>query len=267
MDLDRSAALVPALHVLPEAGSTNDVLAGLIADGAAPPWTTVITLNQTGGRGRLGRVWTAPAGKALAASVLLRPTTAAGVPLGIEHFGWLPLIAGAAMSTAIDGLVGGRRTRLKWPNDVQIDGLKVCGVLAELIPTADGVIIGTGVNLTLETAELPVPTAISLALAGVTARGDALVDTLLSGYLSTLMALVDRFAAAGGDASGSGILKLVSDWCITIGQQVRVQLPGGTDLVGAATAIDETGRLVIRRSMDGAVQAVAAGDVTHLRYE
>ncbi len=267
MDLDRSSSLVPDLLVLPEAGSTNDVLAALAAEGEAPNFQTVVTLNQTGGRGRLGRVWVAPPGKTLAVSVLLRPVSPSGVPLGIEQFGWLPLIAGVAMSQSIDALVGARRTRLKWPNDVQIDGLKVCGVLAELVPSADAVIIGAGVNLTLEADELPTPTATSLAVAGVGVRGDELVDLVLSGYLGALRELVDRFVAEGARGGGSGIQQLVSAWCATLGQEVRVQLPGGDDLVGTATSIDDTGRLVVRRPMDGALQAVAAGDVTHLRYE
>jgi BirA family biotin operon repressor/biotin-[acetyl-CoA-carboxylase] ligase len=267
MDLDRSSSLVADLRVLPQAGSTNDVLAALAATGEAANFATVVTLNQTGGRGRLGRVWSAPPGKALAVSVLLRPVLPSGVPLGIENFGWLPLIAGVAMSQSIDALVGARRTRLKWPNDVQIDGQKVCGVLAELVPSADAVIIGAGVNLTLDAGELPVPTATSLALAGVRTGGDELVDLVLSGYLRALGELVDRFVAGGARAGGSGIQQLVSTWCVTLGHEVRVQLPGGDDLVGTATSIDDTGRLVVRRSVDGALQAVAAGDVTHLRYE
>ncbi|MDQ1562599.1 MAG: BirA family transcriptional regulator, partial [Actinomycetota bacterium] len=187
--------------------------------------------------------------------------------LGVEHFGWLPLIAGVAMSTAIDAIVGGGRTKLKWPNDVQIDGFKVCGVLAELLPSADAVVIGAGVNLSLTADELPVPTATSLMLAGVHATGEELVDVILSDYLTTLEELVTAFLRVGADAGASGILDLVSEWCSTLGQEVRVHLPGGDDLVGVATGIDATGRLVVQRTADGAVQAVAAGDVTHLRYE
>jgi len=267
MDLPRSDDLVGRLRILESAGSTNDVLSELAAGGAEPHLSTVLTLDQTGGRGRLGRVWTAPAGKSLAASVLVRPLSASGSPLELGLFGWLPLIAGVAMASAVDSLVGGGRTTLKWPNDVQIDGRKVCGVLAELLPSGDAVVIGTGVNLTLDEDELPVPTAISLAMAGVGQRGDELVDLLLSGYLGRLVELLGRLTAGDGDARGSGIQQLVSDWCSTLGQRVRVQLPGDVDLMGTATAIDETGRLLVRAGSSEVLTAVAAGDVTHLRYE
>jgi BirA family biotin operon repressor/biotin-[acetyl-CoA-carboxylase] ligase len=267
MGLRRSSEIASRLRVLDEAVSTNDVLTALAAEDFEPDLSTVVTLNQTGGRGRLGRVWVAPKDKALAVSVLLRPVLPAGEPLGVEHFGWLPLIAGVAMSTAIDAMVGGGRTKLKWPNDVQIDGFKVCGVLAELLPTADAVVIGAGVNLSLGADELPVPTATSLMLAGVHAVGEELVDVILSDYLTTLEELVTAFLRVGADAGASGILDLVCEWCSTLGQEVRVHLPGGDDLVGVATGIDATGRLVVQRTADGAVQAVAAGDVTHLRYE
>jgi BirA family biotin operon repressor/biotin-[acetyl-CoA-carboxylase] ligase len=262
----RARRLVPSLRVLDEAASTNDVLAQLVREGDEPHGSTVLTLNQTAGRGRLGRVWVAPPGKTLAASVLLRPLLADGRPLAPQTQGWLPLIAGAAMSMAVDALVGGGRTGLKWPNDVQVDGLKVCGVLAELLPSG-AVVMGTGVNLFLSSAELPVPTATSLTLTGVADPDGDLVDRVLSGYLQNLNELLARFLAAGADARASGIHRTVSEWCRTLGTQVRVTLPGGPDLFGVAVGIDPVGCLQVRRENDGTVTAVAAGDVTHLRYE
>jgi BirA family biotin operon repressor/biotin-[acetyl-CoA-carboxylase] ligase len=280
VDLPLTRALASRLVVLDEAGSTNDVLAASAA-GDEPHLSTVLTLNQTGGRGRMGRVWVAPPGRTLAVSVLLRPVLPGGAQLGIEYFGWLPLIAGVAMSRAVDSLIGGGRTRLKWPNDVQVDGRKICGVLAELVAGGDAVIVGSGVNLLLDESELPVPTATSLALAGAAgvaglagaagaespAGVDALVDTLTSRYLGTMTELLDQFLVAGADSASSGIRRLVSEWCSTLGSEVRVELPGGSDLIGTAVGIDDTGRLVVRHGPDAQLQAVAAGDVTHLRYE
>ena len=266
MELIRSQARASRLRILETATSTNDSLAGLAADGDEQQLSTVVTLNQTGGRGRLGRVWVAPKDKTLAASVLLRPVLPSGVPLAPDRFGWLPLIAGVAMSASVDALIGGGRTGLKWPNDVQVDGLKVSGILAELLPSG-AVAMGTGVNLTLEESELPVPTATSLALAGATLRGDELVDAVLSGYLAELRELLERFLAAGADAERSGIHRAVSEWCRTLGREVRVSLPGGDDLFGTAVAIDLSGCLVVRGARDDRMVAVAAGDVTHLRYE
>ena len=265
VELARTVQQTPRLRILDSAGSTNDVLAALDRDAAEPTLSTVVTLDQTAGRGRLGRVWTAPKDKTLAASVLIRPSAVGGS--ADFPFGWLPLLAGAAMCVSIDALIGGGRTGLKWPNDVQVDGLKVCGVLAELLPDGRSVIIGTGVNLTLTAEELPVPTATSLALAGVAEVGEDLVDLVLSRYLATLSELVDRLSAAHGDESASGVHRVVSEWCRTLGRDVRVSLPGGDDLFGVATGIDSTGRLLVRVQRDSAITAVAAGDVTHLRYE
>ena len=272
VQLPSSALIAARLRFLPEAGSTNDELLGMARDAAEPHLSVVATASQTAGRGRLGRTWVAPPGKTLAVSVLLRPRAADGTPLTIEHFGWLPLLAGVAMTVAVDAVVGNARTTLKWPNDVHVDGQKVSGILAELLSTGDGVVIGAGVNLTLSAEELPVPTATSLALAGVQlAAGfgpasDELVDLVLARYLGELRDLVERLADAGGDAGRSGIRTLVSGFCSTLGRPVRVQLPGGTDLLGIATELDEDGRLIVRAS-DGTLSAVAAGDVTHLRYE
>lgn len=252
----------PRVRVLDEVGSTNDVLATLYAQGAEQSLSTVLTLNQTGGRGRLGRVWTAPPQKTVAVSVLVIPEAAGSFP-----FGWIPLIAGAAMYRSVDALVGAGRTGLKWPNDVQIDGLKVCGVLAEMLPGALAVVVGAGVNLTLSADELPVPTATSLALAGVTTRGDELVDAVVGPYLAVFRELLERLERAGGDAQASGIHTVVSESCRTLGRQVRVSLPGGKDLFGVATGIDSGGRLLVRSAGDDDTVAVAAGDVTHLRYE
>jgi BirA family biotin operon repressor/biotin-[acetyl-CoA-carboxylase] ligase len=267
VELPRTRQQTPRLSILAEATSTNDVLAGLVGEGDEPSLSAVLTLNQTKGRGRLGRVWTAPRDRALALSVLVRPRPSPGLSVGDFPFGWIPLIAGAAMSISIDALVADRRTGLKWPNDVQIDGRKVCGVLAELLPAGDAVIVGTGINLSLAEDELPVPTATSLLLAGVIERGDELVDLVLSRYLAELTELLGRLERAGGDAVASGVHRVVSEWCRTIGLQVRVSLPGGDDLYGTANGLDPTGRLVVRPSRGGDTVAVAAGDITHLRYE
>ena len=251
------------LLVLDETGSTNDVLVAAAA--GEPHFSVVVTGSQTAGRGRLGRQWVAPRGASLSVSVLLRPVLPSGVPLPLEHFGWLPLIAGVAMCRAVAPLVPGA-VGLKWPNDVQIEGLKVCGLLAELVPAGDAVVMGSGVNLSLTRDELPTATSTSLALSGAALTGDDLADAVLSAYLRQLGSLCADFVRDGADVESSGILGIVTELCTTLGQEVRVELPGGSDLMGTATGIDRHGRLVVRTS-DGQLSAVAAGDVTHLRYE
>ncbi|MET1042745.1 MAG: biotin--[acetyl-CoA-carboxylase] ligase [Microbacteriaceae bacterium] len=256
MHLPRSLEAFPQLAVFDTTGSTNDELRET-AD--APDFSIAVTDNQTAGRGRLGRVWVAPPGQALAVSVLLRP----GV--GTEHLGWLPLIAGLAMARTVQGLLPDAQVGLKWPNDVQIDGLKVSGILSELSGSSDAVILGAGLNLAIPADELPTPVSTSVGLHTHT-TGSADPDTALAGYLTELQRLYRAFTAAGGDAEVSGIRPALTAACTTLGLQVRVQLPGDDVLIGVATGIDESGRLLVREQ-DGHVQAVAAGDVTHLRYE
>lgn len=253
MDFRRSRVIVPVLEVLAEAGSTNDVLRERAGD--LPDLSVVVTDNQTGGRGRLGRVWVSPPGKALAVSVLLKPGE-----LQPSSLGWFPLLAGLAMSRALSGFVP-RPVAVKWPNDVLIDGAKVCGILTELLPGAAGVIVGAGVNLTLTEGELPTDSSTSLALAGATRIEP---DAVLAAYLTQLTVLYRDFLAANADPVRSALRDEVTEASHTIGRPVRVELPDGQDLLGTAVAIDEDGRLIVES--DAGLTAVAAGDVTHLRY-
>ncbi|MCU1542589.1 MAG: biotin--[acetyl-CoA-carboxylase] ligase [Microbacteriaceae bacterium] len=267
MKLPLSEATAAHLIVLPETGSTNDVLVAEASASRLPDFSVVVTGSQTAGRGRLGRVWVAPPGASLAVSVLLRPVLPGGEPLEMGHFGWLPLLAGVAMTRAVQTLVAPERVGLKWPNDVQVDGLKIAGLLAELLPSGDAVVMGAGVNLSLTRDQLPTPVSTSLALAGVELEGDELADAALSAYLIALRELYTDFLRFGADPLSSGIGESLAEVCTTIGQEVKVELPGAPDLLGTAVGIDGSGRLQVRRALDGQVTAVAAGDVTHLRYE
>jgi len=266
---ERSAAAASRLVVLDSAGSTNSELARRAQEEGAADWphgSALITLDQTAGRGRLGREWRAPAGGSLAASVLLRTGEAPAAALG-----WLPLLAGLAMAQALEAPAAPARVVLKWPNDVLLaaaegaqEERKVCGILAEAV--APGVIVlGAGVNLTLSAAELPTPQATSLLLASG-AVPDA--DELLAGFLSGLLARLERLARADWDAQAAGLHREAGGGIATIGRRVRLVIPGaGAALTGRATGLDETGRLRVAVDPSGATQAFAAGDVTHLRYE
>jgi BirA family biotin operon repressor/biotin-[acetyl-CoA-carboxylase] ligase len=264
MHLPRSHAIAEHLDVVPEIGSTNAELVARASTGDVADFSVLATDSQTAGRGRLGRVWVAPPGKTIAVSVLLRPSA---VPAA--RFGWLPLLAGLAMTRAVRELVSDGEVTLKWPNDVQIDGLKVAGLLAELVTGAgdapSAVVIGAGLNLTMTASELPTPTSTSLALHGTPVED--ITDAALSGYLSQLKSLYEQFATGGGDPGESGLRSAVKVACSTIGRNVRVELPGRADLYGVADDIDGEGRLVVSPVGGGAPQHVAAGDVTHLRYE
>lgn len=260
MDLPLSRAIAPHLDLLPETGSTNAELVARASRSDQPDFSVVATTNQTAGRGRLGRSWVAPPGRTVAVSVLVKPGL-----IDPERLGWLPLLAGLAMTRAVASLVDGHEVTLKWPNDVQVDGLKISGLLAELVPSAGGVVIGAGLNLTMTADELPTPTATSLSLVG--ADPNDLLDRALAAYLGELRGLYESFAAAGLDAGSSGLRSAVVARCNTIGRSVRVELPDGAQLFGTAVDVDDLGRLVVRALDDARLVTIAAGDVTHLRYE
>jgi BirA family biotin operon repressor/biotin-[acetyl-CoA-carboxylase] ligase len=258
MHLPRSREIVPELELMPQIGSTNAELVARASGGLVSDFTVIATTNQTAGRGRLDRVWVAPPGRTIAVSVLLAPGAVA-----LERLGWLPLLAGLAMTRAVLSLVVNHEVTLKWPNDVQVDGLKVSGLLAELVRGSAGVVVGAGLNLTIPADDLPTPTATSLGLVGV--AEDEIVDRALAAYLGELHRAYTEFSAETFDAQ-RGLRAAVSARCSTLGREVRVELPGADDLYGLAESLDELGRLQVR-TKDARLHSIAAGDVTHLRYQ
>lgn len=248
-------------------GSTNVDLVEVAAERA--DFAVVASLDQTAGRGRLDRRWSSPAGESLAASVLLRTRTASGRTLPVESWGWYPLIGGAALRQAVAGLLPDSPVTLKWPNDVLVSGRKISGILADLV-TVDGVpdsvVLGAGINLTIPGDRLPTPTSTSLVVEGAVGDAVTLADAVFGAYLVHLGRLVQLLADGEPDGIES-VRREVSEVCDTLGRAVRVELPDGTFLEGTAESLDGAGRLLVRSDDSGEPLAVAAGDVTHLRYE
>ncbi|GAA0718413.1 biotin--[acetyl-CoA-carboxylase] ligase [Dactylosporangium roseum] len=254
----RRALVVPGglwtdLRVVEETGSTNADVASAAHDGAAEG-LVVVAERQIAGRGRLGRQWQSPPRAGLALSLLLRPTVAP------TRLGWLPLLTGVALAEAVRR-VARLDAYLKWPNDLLLQGdRKTAGILAEAV--GDGaIVVGVGLNTTLREHELPRPDATSLALAGA-ASADR--DPLLRAFLRSFEEWYGPWRAADGDPSASGLHEAYLFHCGTIGRRVQVQMPGDETLVGTATGIDDDGRLQVA-DRSGAVRAVAAGDVVHVR--
>lgn len=271
-DLDRPPLNVTALRrglvqegglwreveLVQSTGSTNSDLVALAGAGKAAEGTVLVAEEQTAGRGRLDRQWTAPARSGLFFSVLLKP---AEVP--VARWGWLPLLTGVAVATGLSRSAG-VDTALKWPNDllVSIGGeeRKVGGILAERAGE-DAVVVGVGVNVTLRENELPVPQAGSLALAGAVSTDR---DPLLRAMLRSLEEWYGRWRDAGGDPAASGLQETYAAGCATLGRVVRAELPGDRSITGEAVAVDGDGRLVIA-TQDGVQEPVGAGDIVHLR--
>ncbi|MBO3664965.1 biotin--[acetyl-CoA-carboxylase] ligase [Microbacterium stercoris] len=246
MDFPQSRSVAAQWRQVAHTGSTNaDLVALAHADPALPHLTVLMTRDQRSGRGRLDRVWQAPAGSALAVSVLVRVRQ---VPAALR--GWIPLVAGAAMTSAVRAQLPGLDTGLKWPNDVLVGGRKICGILAEGVAGFESVVIGSGVNTAMAAADLPVPTATSFAALGIECDEDA----LLAGYLGELDRLLGALAT-----DPATVRAAVRGECLTLGREVNVSLPDGSVLRGVATDVDEEGRLVVGG------RAVSAGDVVHVR--
>lgn len=247
------AALAPRwarVDVVEETASTN---ADLLADLDAPDRTTLAAEHQLAGRGRFDRAWTSPPRAGLTFSALLRPQVT------LQHWGWLPLLAGVALHEAVDETTG-VATTLKWPNDLLVaaDGRKVAGILAQT--SGEAVVIGIGVNVDTSADELPVATATSLAIAGA---GEVDRTALLAAILARLDARCAQWEDCGGDAAACGVAAAYRAACSTLGMAVRVTLGTGEVVEGEAIDLDEIGRLVVRTPTG--VQAVGAGDVEHLR--
>ncbi len=238
------------LDVLPQVDSTNTYLKRLAREGESAG-AVAVALSQTAGRGRLGRAWQAEAGENLTFSVLLRPSLPpAQAPL-------CTLAAALAMCRAVSR-VSGLAPRIKWPNDLLLDGKKVCGILTEMAADPDRleyVVVGVGLNVHQRAFSPEIEaTATSLALSG----GDAPLPALLIAALEEMEAALDMLSQ-GGFAAIRGDYCAMSD---TLSRRVRL-LPvgGGEPYFATALSVEENGALRVQRD-DGTIESVQSAEVS-----
>jgi BirA family transcriptional regulator, biotin operon repressor / biotin---[acetyl-CoA-carboxylase] ligase len=262
----RPGGLWQSVEVTAVTGSTNADLLARAASGA-DEGTVLTAEEQQTGRGRLGRAWVSPPRAALTFSLLLRP---GGIPPARR--GWLPLLAGVAVATAVR-TVAAVDAHLKWPNDILVGPAKLGGILAEA--AGDAVVIGIGLNVSTEAAELPPPGPGALPATSLLLSSPGAAMPTREALLGEILAGAERWYQAwrqdDGDPERSGLRAAYIRLCGTIDRPVRVELPAGQGFSGLAVGVDPDGRLLVRESSGsgagspGSVRAVAAGDVVHLR--
>ena len=216
----------PRLH-LRATGSTNDQARALAAAGA-PHGTLVTAREQTAGRGRWDRTWVGPPGQALLMSLVLRELD----PL-------LPLRAGLAVAD-----LAGERARVKWPNDVWVDGRKVAGILVEARPQSGWAVLGIGVNVAVDVRGLPDELH---ETAGTLGRAPEQLEETLRELLGAL----ERRLAEPADTA----LAALRDRDALLDRPIAWE--GGE---GVGAGIDDAGSLLARLA-DGRVIALSAGEV------
>ena len=236
------------LAALDTIGSTN---AEAMARGRAgdPGRLWVVAREQTAGRGRRGRPWSSARGN-LAASLLTVLDPAVSTPA------MLGFVAGVAITDALRNVAGGEISglRLKWPNDVLIDGAKLAGILLEgvvLAPKRQAVVAGIGVNIGEAPTDTPYP-ATSLSQAGIAVCVEDLFAALSDAWIG--------YADLWQEGREFGAIRaLWLDRAAGLGEPISVKL-GDTVVRGIFETIDETGRLLLRGA-DGVLNAITAGDV------
>jgi BirA family biotin operon repressor/biotin-[acetyl-CoA-carboxylase] ligase len=219
----------------------------------APEWSVVIADAQTAGRGRHGRTWESAAGN-LHLSLLVRPRGEAA------DWGRLPLLAGLAAAEALAGF--DVLPALKWPNDVQVAGAKVAGVLVESTSaggTLDSAVIGVGINVASVPAGLDAE-ARTHAACLADFRTPPEVPEVAAAVLARMRVWYHRLAAGGGG-------ELIAAWRARAlpwwGRHVEAK-SGDEVLRGRAIDVDESGALVLLLE-NGTTALVHAGEVRALR--
>ena len=236
------------IHYFPEISSTMDAARELAKRGAGEG-TIVIAEAQTRGRGRLSREWLSPEG-GIYFTLILRPGISPAYAPRIN------LMASIAVAATIRKLFG-LKAELKWPNDVLIEGRKVCGILAEIdaeMDVVNFVNVGIGINTNTSISQFEkTVTSLKGALGREISRKE---------FLSALLMEIERLQPLLMNAD------LLQEWkklSVTLNKDVRIAAPGEV-IVGRAIDIDTTGALVVKER-NGSLKKAVAGDCIHLREE
>lgn len=241
--------LEPKIVCLEEIDSTNNEVRRL-GDAGAGEGTVVVADRQTGGKGRRGREWFSPAGTGVWMSVLLRPE------LRPDQVSGITLMAALSVCRAIRESTG-LSAQIKWPNDLVIDGKKVCGILTEAAMNGNElryVVLGIGINVNQTEFPEELPHAYSLALA---AGRELDRDRIVACLLAYLKSDYERYLRSGdmGELKADYEAHLAN-----LNQPVLVLAPAG-EWTGVAKGISEAGDLLVRDE-SGELRTVNSGEVS-----
>lgn len=237
------------LRFIDEIDSTNNEIRRM-AENGAPDGTLAIAEIQTAGKGRRGRAWTSPRGSGIWMSFLLRPDFAP------EYASMLTLVAAMAVEKGIREQTG-LDCQIKWPNDIVLNGRKICGILTEMSTEEDSiryVVVGIGINVnTKDFPEEISKTATSLAIeTGHIVRRAPLVASILKaweGFYETYKKTLDL----------SLLKEEYNSHLVNIGREVKVLAHKG-DYLGISHGITDTGELIVETN--GEMREVMSGEVS-----
>lgn len=238
------------LVYLEQTDSTNNE-ARRQAEQGAPDGTLVLAELQTAGKGRRGRFWTSPPGTGIWMSLLLRPDFTP------EHAANLTLVAAMAVETGIREVTG-LDCQIKWPNDIVLDGKKICGILTEMSTEEDcirHVVVGIGINVNIE--EFPEEigaTATSLAIvSGSTMKRAPLVDAVMRAW--------EHYYGIFQETLDMSVLKdTYNRHLVNLGREVKVLAPKG-EYNGISQGINDSGELMVALE-SGEIREVISGEVS-----
>ena len=229
-------------------GSTNDIAASMAREGA-PEGSVIVADEQTAGRGRFNRSWISSGGKGLWMSLVLKP------PVQAEKVAQLTMVAAMAVADAVKVLYDAE-LQMKWPNDLLLNGRKVCGILCESALKGDKieyVIAGIGINF--RSAEIHGPMQLSAAYLEEVTSGQVDRDVLLKQILKEFGNYYKRWIS-----EPDLLLNAARKRIITLGKEVEVSTPEGV-FRGRAVDIDLNGSLLVRNH-NGETRTFNAGDVS-----
>jgi BirA family biotin operon repressor/biotin-[acetyl-CoA-carboxylase] ligase len=217
------------------------------AEAGAPDGTVILAEEQAKGRGRFGRAWVSPAGKNLYLTLVIRPS--------VDRLRSLSMVTPLAVALAVEDSTG-LTPRIKWPNDVLVNGRKLSGILIESEIAGESVeyaLVGAGINVNLDIEQTPEIAGIATSVKREQGR-ETSREALLVAFLNRFEQLYQ------GAPKSDTVLEQWRDRLDTLGREVRVTF---RDQVyeGLADDVDRDGNLILAQP-DGARRVIEAGEVT-----